>query len=134
MLNNKDLQEPDLVAAPKLFESVLQNCRGHVDNWVEPYVKLALTRYKTATNNYLKTLLISVVANALYYNPVLCLQALERLGATGEFFRTWFAMLYQAGKKKDSFLHFRRWVSQRQFGSTLHHLFSGLLSGVHLSG
>jgi hypothetical protein len=110
MLNNADLREPDLVSAPKLFESVLQNCRGRVDNWLEPYIKLSLTRFKTAKNHYLKTLLLSVVANALYYNPVVCLQVLERLGATGEFFRTWFELLYQAGKKKDSFLHFRRWA------------------------
>ncbi|EFJ12043.1 hypothetical protein SELMODRAFT_158348 [Selaginella moellendorffii] len=107
VMSDEKLDDSDIIAAPKLIESVLQNCKGRVDEWVEPYLKISLDRYGTTTKNGLKDLLIEVVANALYYNPALCLNVLQKLRLTTSVFQSWFQMLY-AVKRSGLPAHFRR--------------------------
>lgn len=47
-------------------------------------------RLPKAERNLLKDQLVGVVANALYYNANLALQALQQQGRTQAFFATWF--------------------------------------------
>jgi len=63
--------EQDVIAAPKLLSSVLQNCRGRVDQWVEPYVLLALQCLARVEYKYLKDLLLLVVRASIQYCTVL---------------------------------------------------------------
>lgn len=48
-----------------------------------------------------------IVANALYYNPVLALGALGSMGAVGPFFGAWFTAIFD-NKKSGKPKHFRR--------------------------
>ena len=50
----------------------------------------AWCRLPSAEQNLLKDKLMNVVANAIYYNPVLALQQLQQQGKLQHFFATWF--------------------------------------------
>ncbi len=102
-----DFHETDIICAPKLLSVVLQCCRGAVDRWVEPYVRLALNRLSTAEKRPLKDELLLVVANALYYNAELTLGALTRMGVMQELFTGWFTMIFERrwGARKPSAYH-----------------------------
>lgn len=104
---DRNFEDNDIEPAPKLIEAVLQNCKGRVDEWVEPYLKITVERLRRTQKSYLKDLLIEVVANALYYNPGLSLSILQRLGVTAEVFQVWFNLL-QETKKSGQPAHFRR--------------------------
>uniref|UniRef100_A0A453NXK1 Uncharacterized protein n=1 Tax=Aegilops tauschii subsp. strangulata TaxID=200361 RepID=A0A453NXK1_AEGTS len=41
-----NLEDSDIEPAPKLIEVFLQNCKGHVDQWVEPYLWLTIDRLR----------------------------------------------------------------------------------------
>ena len=56
-----NFEDGDIEPAPKLIEAVLQNCKGRVDEWVEPYLRIAIDRLRRTEKNYLKDLLIEVV-------------------------------------------------------------------------
>ncbi|GBG85770.1 hypothetical protein CBR_g40497 [Chara braunii] len=60
VLENENLRDNDCIPAPKLLEAVLQNCKGRVDEWVEPYVQLAVTRLRRTEKPLMKDLLIQV--------------------------------------------------------------------------
>jgi hypothetical protein len=45
-----------------------------MDEHLEQFVMLAVQRLQTAESKHLKCLLVTVVANGLYYNASLCLQ------------------------------------------------------------
>lgn len=66
--------------------------RESLDLWEARYSeeRVRLCRLPTAGRNLLKDQLVNVVANALYYNPVLALQQLQAQGRTQAFFTTWF--------------------------------------------
>eukprot|EP00897_Mesotaenium_endlicherianum_P004566 jgi/Mesen1/4137/ME000218S03251 len=66
-LNDENLSDREVESAPKLMEVVLHNCRGQVDRWIEPYLRLA-------------------VANCLHYDARLTLNVLQTLGVTSEIF------------------------------------------------
>ena len=107
VLLNKEMPEAECLPAPKLLECVLQNCRGRVDDCVAPFLAVAIERLGSCQLSYLKDLLIQVVANCLYYNPVLTLDILTKNGKTTAVLSEWFAMLSartKAGKRK----HHRR--------------------------
>ena len=55
---------------------VLQHCPGQVDEYLEQFVMLAVRRLQmpSCESKNLKCLLVTVVANALFYNAALCLQ------------------------------------------------------------
>ncbi|XP_078156294.1 importin beta-like SAD2 [Carex rostrata] len=95
---DKNMEDSDIVPAPKLIEVVFQNCKGQVDQWVEPYLSITIDRLRSATKPNLKCLLIQVIANALFYNPSLTLAILHKLGVAAEVFNLWFMMLQQTKK------------------------------------
>ena len=66
----------------KLMDVVLLNCGGRVDDWVAPYLRLALARLGTARSTNFATLLMNVLPSALVYSAPLALQALEAAGVT----------------------------------------------------
>ncbi|KQJ99478.1 importin beta-like SAD2 [Brachypodium distachyon] len=102
-----NMEDSDIEPAPKLIEVVFQNCKGHVDQWVEPYLRLTIDRLRRAQKPYLKCLLVQVIANAFYYNPSLTLATLHQLGVATEIFTLWFGMLQQV-KKSGMRVNFRR--------------------------
>ncbi|KAJ6956324.1 importin beta-like SAD2 [Populus alba x Populus x berolinensis] len=93
-----NLEDSDIEPAPKLIEVVFQNCKGQVDQWVEPYMRITVQRLRRTDKLYLKCLLMQVVADALYYNAALTLSILHRLGVATEIFTLWFQMLEQVKK------------------------------------
>jgi hypothetical protein len=61
VLADEKLEDSDIESAPKLIEAVLQNCRGRVDQWLEPYLRISVERLRRTQKNYLKDLLMEVV-------------------------------------------------------------------------
>lgn len=107
IMSDKNMEDNDIEPAPKLIEVMFQNCKGQVDQWVEPYLRISIDRLRRAEKSYLKCLLIQVVANALYYNASLTLGILHKLGVATEFFNMWFQMLQQV-KKSGVRVNFKR--------------------------
>ncbi|GAB4834165.1 secondary alcohol dehydrogenase (SADH2) [Ancistrocladus abbreviatus] len=107
LMADKNIEDGDIEPAPKLIEVVFQNCRGQVDNWIEPYLRISVERLHRTEKPYLKCLLIQVIANALYYNPSLALGILHKLGVATEIFGLWFQMLQQV-KRSGVRANFRR--------------------------
>ncbi|ONK72530.1 uncharacterized protein A4U43_C04F20370 [Asparagus officinalis] len=107
IMSDKNMEDNDIEPAPKLIEVVFQNCKGQVDQWVEPYLRITIDRLRRAEKPYLKCLLIQVIANALYYNASLTLGVLHKLGVSTEVFSLWFTMLQQV-KKSGIRANFRR--------------------------
>eukprot|EP00899_Mesostigma_viride_P026574 jgi/Mesvir1/7100/Mv09206-RA.2 len=106
-LADENVEESDCLPAPKLISAVLQNCRGHVDVWIEPFAKLVVNKLRVCTKAGLKDLLINVLADILYYNPGLGVTVLMRLGVMGEVLHKWMELLYKTnpvGKMQ----HFKR--------------------------
>ncbi|KAJ6801624.1 importin beta-like SAD2 [Iris pallida] len=106
IMSDINMEDTDIEPAPKLIEVVFQNCKGQVDQWVEPYLRITIDRLRRTERPYLKCLLIQVIADALYYNPSLTLGILQKLGAT-EVLNLWFQMLHQV-KKSGAHVNFRR--------------------------
>ncbi|KAJ0462167.1 putative importin-beta domain, armadillo-like helical, exportin-2, central domain-containing protein [Helianthus annuus] len=107
IMNDKNLEDNDIDPAPKLIAVVLQNCRGQVDQWVEPYIRITVERLHRTERPFLKCLLMQVIADALYYNPSLTLNILQKLGVATEIFNLWFQMLQQT-KKNGVRVNFKR--------------------------
>ncbi|KAM0047844.1 putative importin-beta domain, armadillo-like helical, exportin-2, central domain-containing protein [Helianthus debilis subsp. tardiflorus] len=107
IMNDKNLEDNDIDPAPKLIAVVLQNCRGQVDQWVEPYIRITVERLHRTERPFLKCLLMQVIADALYYNPSLTLNLLQKLGVATEIFNLWFQMLQQT-KKNGARVNFKR--------------------------
>lgn len=107
VMTDKNIEDHDIESAPKLIEAVLQNCKGRVDQWVEPYLRITIERLRRTEKKYLKDLLIEVIANAFYYNPHLTLNILQKLGVATEVFNLWFHMLQEV-KKSGQKTNFRR--------------------------
>ncbi|KAL3619919.1 secondary alcohol dehydrogenase (SADH2) [Castilleja foliolosa] len=98
VMGDKNLEDADIGPAPKLIQVVFQNCRGQVDHWVEPYLRITMERLRRAVKPHLKCLLMEVVADALYYNAPLTLNILQKLNVATEVFNLWFQMLQQTKK------------------------------------
>lgn len=62
---DKNMEDSDIEPAPKLIQVVFQNCRGQVDQWVEPYLRISVERLRRAEKSYLKCLLIQVVSSQM---------------------------------------------------------------------
>ncbi|KAE8723860.1 Importin beta-like SAD2 [Hibiscus syriacus] len=60
IMADKNLEDNDIEPAPKLIEVVFQNCRGQVDHWVEPYLRITLDRLQRTEKSRLKCLLVQV--------------------------------------------------------------------------
>ncbi|KAB1213416.1 hypothetical protein CJ030_MR5G003514 [Morella rubra] len=98
IMADKNMEDSDIEPAPKLIQVVFQNCKGQVDQWVEPYLRITVERLRRAEKPYLKCLLIQVIADALYYNAALTLSILQKLGVATEVFNLWFQLLQQVKK------------------------------------
>ncbi|KAH7682960.1 Exportin-2 C-terminal protein [Dioscorea alata] len=92
MLDNS-LPDGFAESAPKLIQVVFQNCKGQVDQWVEPYLMITIARLRQTRKTYLKCLLIQVIAGALYYDASLTLTTLQKHNVATEVFNLWFQML-----------------------------------------
>ncbi|XP_059445616.1 importin beta-like SAD2 [Corylus avellana] len=98
IMADKNMEDNDIEPAPKLIQVVFQNCKGQVDQWVEPYIRITVERLRRAEKSYLKCLLMQVVADSLFYNAALTLSILQKLGVATEIFNLWFQMLQQVKK------------------------------------
>ncbi|XP_076945680.1 importin beta-like SAD2 [Bidens hawaiensis] len=107
IMNDKNMEDNDIEPAPKLISVVLQHCRGQVDQWVEPFIRITVERLHRTERPFLKCLLMEVIADALYYNPSLTLNILQKLGVATEIFNLWFQMLQQT-KKNGVRVNFKR--------------------------
>jgi hypothetical protein len=61
LMTDRNIEDSEIESAPKLIEVVFQNCKGQVDQWVEPYLRLTVDRLQRAETSYVKSLLIQVV-------------------------------------------------------------------------
>jgi hypothetical protein len=107
LLADRNLEDNDIQPAPKLIQVVFQNCRGQVDHWVEPYLRITVERLHRTEKSFLKSLLLQVISDALYYNPPLTLCILHTLDVAAEIFNLWFQMLEQK-KKSGALANFKR--------------------------
>ncbi|KAK4483373.1 hypothetical protein RD792_010559 [Penstemon davidsonii] len=107
LMGDKNLEDGDIEPAPKLIQVVFQNCRGQVDHWVEPYLRISMERLRRTEKPRLKCLLMEVVADALYYNSFLALSILQKLNIATEIFSLWFQMLQQT-KRNGMRTNFKR--------------------------
>ncbi|CAN6238124.1 unnamed protein product [Urochloa humidicola] len=107
IMMDEHMEDSDIEPAPKLIEVLFQNCKGNVDQWVEHYLRITIERLRRTQKPYLKCLLVQVIANALYYNPALTLETLNKLGVAADIFNHWFAMLQQV-KKSGARVNFKR--------------------------
>ncbi|GLT74887.1 hypothetical protein SLA2020_466520 [Shorea laevis] len=98
IMADKNLEDNDIEPAPKLVQVVFQNCRGQVDHWTEPYLRITVDRLRRTEKSRLKCLLMEVIADALYYNASLTLGILHKLGVATEVFNLWFQLLQQVRK------------------------------------
>ncbi|PRP84900.1 hypothetical protein PROFUN_07554 [Planoprotostelium fungivorum] len=90
LILNTDESESNCLDACKLIEAVILNCRGRVDQFIEPYCQIALARLVKAKKDNLRCLLIGIVVNSIYYNPAFTLDIMNRNNWTQQFFTVWF--------------------------------------------
>lgn len=81
---SRDLHEDEVRMITKLLDVTLLNCRGHMDEWLWPVCELCINKVHTVMNTGFATLLMNVIASALFYNVDLTLQGLEAHGRTAE--------------------------------------------------
>ncbi|KAF8941533.1 hypothetical protein BGZ58_006936 [Dissophora ornata] len=96
VMKSDRLGESDRVSACKLAESLLLNCRGHVDKYVAPILVLVFEYLGPAdriNTVEFRVQAIEVVMNCLYYNPAVTLHILEENGWTQRFLTAWFTSL-----------------------------------------
>ncbi|CEG80018.1 hypothetical protein RMATCC62417_14413 [Rhizopus microsporus] len=101
--------EQDRICACKLMESVLLNCRGHVDMSIGHFLNLAFQYIFTGSmkTTEFKVHCIEVVINCLYYNPVITLNLLEENNWTQGFFTLWFNTLSKFSRVHDKKLNYQ---------------------------
>ncbi|XP_035736175.1 importin-7-like isoform X1 [Vespa mandarinia] len=72
-------EDPECHAA-KLLEVIILQCKGHIDQCIPSLVQLVLERLmREVKTSELRTMCLQVVIAALYYNPALCLETMDRL-------------------------------------------------------
>ena len=54
VLLNPEVEDSDCRCAVQLMECVMLNCRGRVDGWIEPFLRVAGQRLATAEETFLK--------------------------------------------------------------------------------
>ena len=67
-MGDKNLEDGDIEPAPKLIQVLFQNCRGQVDHWVEPYLRITVERLRRTEKPYLKCLLMEVVMDVMLFS------------------------------------------------------------------
>ncbi|XP_063236920.1 importin-7 [Bacillus rossius redtenbacheri] len=72
-------EDPECHAA-KLLEVIILQCKGHIDQCIPSFVELALQRLtREVKTSELRTMCLQVVIAALYYNPQLLFDTLDKL-------------------------------------------------------
>ncbi|XP_046751252.1 importin-7 [Diprion similis] len=72
-------EDPECHAA-KLLEVIILQCKGHIDQCIPSLVQLVLERLtREVKTSELRTMCLQVVIAALYYNPALCIEVMDRL-------------------------------------------------------
>lgn len=93
----------DRICGCKLAESIMLNLRGHVDQYIPEFVKLAMTVISSSepkVKSY-RIHLMEMVINAIYYDPILALRVLELNGWTNKFFSSWFSNIESFSRVHD---------------------------------
>ncbi len=93
----------DRICGCKLAEALMLNLRGHIDQYVPGFVKLAMTVIANGdlmVKSY-RIHLMEMIINAIYYNPVLTLRVLESNGWTNKFFSSWFSNIESFSRVHD---------------------------------
>ena len=86
------VSEPECRYALSLFMSILHSCPGQVDNYVAMINEIALGKLGQQVNSevaWTRIAVYQVLGSALYYNPELELQELEKRGVTQQVFGKW---------------------------------------------
>lgn len=100
-MTDTDFVESDWVHGCNLMEAFLLNCRGAIDQLVPLFIQLTMAKLADRTGDegtqetgiYAvshRVYHLEVILEALYYNPVLAVQELERTGLTAVFLAKWF--------------------------------------------
>lgn len=72
-------EDPECHAA-KLLEVIILQCKGHIDQCIPSFVELVLQRLmREVKTSELRTMCLQVVIAALYYNPQLLFETMEKL-------------------------------------------------------
>ena len=93
----------DRICGCKLAEALMLNLRGHIDQYVPGFVKLAMTVIANGdlmVKSY-RIHLMEMIINAIYYNPILTLRILESNGWTNKFFSSWFSNIESFARVHD---------------------------------
>jgi hypothetical protein len=98
LVGNNESSERDSGDACKVIEVVLLYLRRHerVDAILPQIIDIAVNRIPATEEPSLHTNLYTVIADALYYDPVATLRTLEEKGVTGQVFKQWFEFLQEA--------------------------------------
>ncbi|KAG0343672.1 hypothetical protein BG004_005100 [Podila humilis] len=104
VMKSDRLGENDRVQACKLAESLLLNCRGHVDKYLAPILGLVFEHL--GPEDHIQTIefrvqATEVVMNALYYNAAATLRLIEESGQTQRFLNVWFGNMEQFSRVHD---------------------------------
>ncbi|XP_076310776.1 importin-7 msk isoform X2 [Tachypleus tridentatus] len=83
--------------AAKLLEVVILQCKGQIDQCIPSFVELAVNRLlREVKTSELRTMCLQVVISALYYNPSLLIETLEKIqvpnttsSVTAHFIQQW---------------------------------------------
>lgn len=95
MTNENIASDEDSKYGAKLLEVVLQQCKGRIDHYIAPYLQITLQALQKAESPSYQDMLITVIANCLYYNAALTLSCLRDAGALGAVLQQWFRMIYE---------------------------------------
>ena len=113
-MNDDSEEEIDPVSACNFAFSVLQQCTGRVDSWIQELIDLVLLKFNggaasagerpfpAAKSDKLKLVLVQLIANACLYNPSVAIAALEARGATGGVLTAWATMVEADGFARTS--------------------------------
>jgi hypothetical protein len=92
-MTSNEFSEYDRVYGCRLMESLMLNCRGHMDSVLGEFIAAAGPTISDPEECSQSVVVhhLEVIINALYYNAGLTLQHLERLQLTAPFFTLWFS-------------------------------------------
>ncbi|EJT79856.1 hypothetical protein GGTG_04939 [Gaeumannomyces tritici R3-111a-1] len=103
MFEDSKVGNVDRICACKLAEAMMLSLRGHIDNYIEGFITMAMNIIMTQDlkNKSVKIHLMEMVINAIYYHPTLALQILEAKGWTNKFFSLWFSSMENFSRVHD---------------------------------
>eukprot|EP01126_Amoeba_proteus_P045958 TRINITY_DN5172_c0_g1_i2.p1 TRINITY_DN5172_c0_g1~~TRINITY_DN5172_c0_g1_i2.p1 ORF type:complete len:631 (+),score=189.97 TRINITY_DN5172_c0_g1_i2:875-2767(+) len=101
LLEDSSSEERECGDAAQLMEVIFVYCKGRVDDIVPTAIGLAIERFHTSQSHALRVLLLGVVANGFYYNPLITLNLLESREWTSEIFKEWLEMIPELPRLHD---------------------------------